>query len=79
MAAPVIAQQGPFAVQVEAGKMYLWCACGRSKTQPFCDSSHMGSEFRPVAFEAKESKVLYFCGCKNTGTKPFCDGTHKKL
>ena len=79
MASPVIAQKGPFAVQVEAGKMYLWCACGRSKTQPFCDSSHMGSEFRPVAFEAKESKVLYFCGCKNTGTKPFCDGTHKKL
>ncbi len=33
---PVIAQYGPYEVQVQKGKMYYWCACGRSKTQPFC-------------------------------------------
>ena len=36
----VIAQKGPFEVEVEAGRAYWWCACGRSATQPFCDGSH---------------------------------------
>ena len=28
------------AVEVEKGKSYYWCACGKSKNQPFCDGSH---------------------------------------
>jgi len=28
---PVIAQKSPYAVEVEAGKTYFWCACGLSK------------------------------------------------
>ena len=43
MANPLIAQKAPFPVQVEAGRSYWWCACGRSKTQPFCDGSHKGT------------------------------------
>jgi CDGSH-type Zn-finger protein len=39
MAAPVRASDTPFAVAVEAGKDYWWCACGRSRSQPFCDGS----------------------------------------
>jgi CDGSH-type Zn-finger protein len=79
MESPVIAQKGPFAAEVKAGRTYFWCACGRSKNQPFCDSSHKGSEFSPVKYEALADKTVYFCGCKNSGTKPLCDGTHKKL
>jgi len=79
MAEPNVAQKAPFKVDVEAGKAYWWCACGRSKSQPFCDGSHKGSEFSPVQYEATETKTVFFCGCKHTGTKPFCDGTHKKL
>src|SRR5690606_5116952 len=26
-------------VTVEKGKTYYWCACGRSKNQPFCDGT----------------------------------------
>jgi len=37
---PVVAQKGPYKVEVEAGKTYYFCACGRSKSQPFCDGSH---------------------------------------
>lgn len=40
---PVIAKKGPFAVELEAGKNYHWCACGKSANQPFCDGSHKGS------------------------------------
>lgn len=79
MAAAHIAQKSPFAVDVEAGKKYFWCACGKSATQPFCDGTHKGSEFVPVPFTADAAKTLYFCGCKASGKAPLCDGTHNKL
>ncbi len=52
---------------------------GRSKSQPFCDGSHKGSEFNPVKYAADESKAVYFCGCKHSGKGALCDGTHKSL
>ncbi|HWU67673.1 MAG TPA: CDGSH iron-sulfur domain-containing protein [Stenotrophobium sp.] len=59
---------------------YWWCACGRSKNQPFCDGSHKGSRFTPVKFTVTDKTgTLWLCGCKRTGTPPFCDGTHNKL
>lgn len=76
---PRIAQKAPYATPVEAGKTYFWCACGQSKNQPFCDSSHKGSSFTPLKFEATESKTVYFCGCKQSAKAPICDGTHKTL
>ncbi len=75
----VVAQKGPFAVDVEAGKAYFWCACGRSANQPFCDSSHKGTGFMPVRFVADETATVYLCGCKRTGKRPRCDGTHSRL
>lgn len=79
MASPTIAQKGPYATEVEAGKSYWWCACGQSKRQPFCDGSHKGSEFSPAEFKATENKTIYFCGCKNSANRPHCDGTHNRL
>ena len=79
MSDPVIAQKSPYAVDVEEGKSYFWCACGRSQNQPFCDGSHQVTEFLPIKFDAAESTTLYFCGCKNSGNKPLCDGTHNSL
>jgi len=74
-----IAQKAPYAVDVEAGKSYWWCACGKTATQPFCDGSHTGSDFAPTEFKAEESKTVYFCGCKHGGNGALCDGGHKKL
>jgi CDGSH-type Zn-finger protein/mannose-6-phosphate isomerase-like protein (cupin superfamily) len=76
---PVIAHRKGFYHEIKAGKRYLWCSCGRSKTQPFCDGSHVGSGFLPVAFKAERDEDVIFCGCKHTGTRPFCDGTHSNL
>jgi CDGSH-type Zn-finger protein len=79
MAEPTIAQKGPYAASVEAGKTYYWCACGQSKNQPFCDASHKGSGFTPTPFTAEKDATNYLCGCKRTKNMPFCDGSHMSL
>jgi CDGSH-type Zn-finger protein/mannose-6-phosphate isomerase-like protein (cupin superfamily) len=76
---PRIAHRKGFYYEVKAGKRYLWCSCGRSENQPFCDGSHVGSEFLPIAFKAERDEDVIFCGCKHTGTGPFCDGAHSNL
>jgi len=79
MPKPQIAQKAPYAVEVQAGKSYWWCACGQSKTQPFCDGSHKGSEFSPVEYKASGNSTVYFCGCKRSKNGSLCDGSHKSL
>jgi CDGSH-type Zn-finger protein len=78
MAEPVCAQKGPYVLELDPGD-YWWCACGRSKKQPFCDGSHKDTTFGPLKFSVTEKKKYYLCGCKHSAKKPFCDGTHNKL
>lgn len=66
----------PIEVTVEAGRTYWWCACGRSKSQPFCDGSHKGTEFAPLRYRATESAPKWFCVCKQSEKRPFCDGAN---
>jgi mannose-6-phosphate isomerase-like protein (cupin superfamily)/CDGSH-type Zn-finger protein len=79
MSTPAIARPKGYCFEVKAGQRYLWCACGQSAKQPFCDGSHAGTAFKPVLFEAEVDEDVIFCGCKHTGTAPFCDGTHNNL
>ena len=78
MPEPMRPQNSPYPVEVEAGKTYFWCACGQSKRQPFCDSSHQGTDFSPVAYKAPAGRKVFFCGCKVTGKPPLCDGSHNR-
>lgn len=71
---PVCAQDGPYAVWVEEGREYLWCSCGLSRTQPWCDGAHEGTGFAPIAFTAPLSAEFYMCGCKRSDNKPYCFG-----
>ena len=78
-AKPVIAQPTPYMLDLAPGD-YWWCACGRSRNQPFCDRSHLGTDLVPIKFTVTpRSGTLWLCGCKHSKTKPFCDGSHNKL
>ena len=76
---PRVPQKSPYAVEVEAGKSYFWCACGQSSKQPFCDGSHKGSDFVPKKFTAEKTGDAWLCACKHSKKGAFCDGTHKTL
>ncbi len=78
MTKPTIAAKEPAVLELEPGT-YNWCACGRSKNQPFCDGSHEGSEFTPQVVEITEKQTVALCQCKQTKNPPFCDGSHNEL
>ena len=59
-------------------KKYVWCACGKSSNQPFCDGKHKGTNITPIVFENKKEGNIALCGCKMTENPPYCDGTHSR-
>lgn len=78
MSEPVVAQDAPYEVELEPGT-YWWCACGRSKNQPFCDGSHADTGITPVELTVEEKATYWLCGCKATKNAPHCDGAHNDL
>jgi sterol desaturase/sphingolipid hydroxylase (fatty acid hydroxylase superfamily)/CDGSH-type Zn-finger protein len=58
---------------------YLYCACGFSKNQPFCDGSHHGTKFQPTKFTIKKERDYKLCQCKGCAKAPFCDDSHLKM
>jgi CDGSH-type Zn-finger protein len=68
----------PLPVDLEPGT-YYWCSCGMSRTGPFCDGSHKGTNYEPVAFVVTAKKKMSLCRCRRTKNPPFCDGTHARV
>ena len=79
MTNPVVADNKPVKVTLSKGQEYHFCTCGKSKSQPFCDGSHVGSSFNPRVIVAEEDGDAYLCACKHTGNTPFCDGSHNQF
>jgi len=76
---PVVAQKGPYQVELKEGQAYFYCTCGRSAKQPFCDGSHKGTGNEPLKFVAETDGTFNICGCKATDDPPFCDGSHNVI
>jgi len=79
MSNPVVADNKPVKVSLSKGQEYHFCTCGKSKSQPFCDGSHVGTSFTPRVIVSEEDGDAYLCACKHTANTPFCDGTHKQF
>uniref|UniRef100_A0A8R1TZ54 Iron-binding zinc finger CDGSH type domain-containing protein n=1 Tax=Onchocerca volvulus TaxID=6282 RepID=A0A8R1TZ54_ONCVO len=73
----------PTRAVLKKDKIYAWCSCGYSGTQPLCDGSHLHyyipTNLRPVRFIPDKDMEVWFCNCKQTKTRPFCDGSHRKV
>ena len=76
---PIIADKKPIKVDLESGKNYFWCRCGKSQKQPFCDGSHIGTDISPMKFSVEETGSKALCQCKASANAPFCDGAHAGL
>lgn len=81
---PLSPQYEPYILTLDGAEKYVWCQCGVSVKQPFCDgASHRAYGIKPVPFTAegeKGAKVeAQLCGCKYSNTKPYCDGSHVAL
>ena len=79
MSNPVVADNKPVKVSLSKGQEYHFCTCGKSKSQPFCDGSHVGTNFNPKVIVAEDEGDAYLCACKHSGNIPFCDGTHNQF
>ncbi|VDN04344.1 unnamed protein product [Thelazia callipaeda] len=73
----------PIRTILKKDKIYAWCSCGYSGTQPLCDGSHLHyyipTKLRPVRFIPDKDMEVWFCNCKQTKTRPFCDGSHREV
>ncbi len=77
---PKVAGKKPFYKELEKGRTYLWCSCGLSKSQSYCDGSHKDTDFLPIPYRAKvDGEEVLFCLCKLTSDGPHCDGSHNNL
>ena len=70
MESPKVAAKFPAAVVLEPGA-YFWCACGKSKNQPFCDGSHQGSGIFPVQFKIDNKREVFCASASKRKTNHF--------
>src|SRR5690554_3803493 len=61
---PIVANNRPAKVDLKEGEKYYFCMCGLSKSQPFCDGSHVGTEFKPKALPPK-NRAMPTCASAN--------------
>jgi len=71
MSNPIIADNKPIKVNLSKGQEYHFCTCGKSKSQPFCDGSHVGTSFTPNVIVSDEDSESYLCACKSNAYRNF--------
>ncbi len=76
---PVVYDTMPYAYDLEAGKKYHFCTCGRASKGAMCDGSHAVTDLKPLTFVAQKTATQDICLCKHTKNPPYCDGSHAQF
>lgn len=71
-------QNEPIIVDVEEGKTYAFCTCGKSTNFPFCTGDHKDSGMVPLVQTMTQNTKVAICACGRSGNGIFCDGSHTK-
>merc|ERR1712187_388721 len=74
---PFSPKLGPYKVHCEAGQIYHWCACGESRTQPWCECEgefNRQRGFAPVVYVPRFSGIKLMNGSKHNSS-PLFNGT----
>ena len=58
---------------------YLYCQCGYSSEQPWCNGSHHGTKIKPLIVDIANERNVSICTCKLTKSPPYCDDSHKTI
>ena len=80
-----IARACPVRVKgLKKGDTYLYCTCGHSLKQPFCDGKHRETQggFKPLkVIIDRDQRSFVWCACKRNdpGAGPSCDGNHTRI
>ena len=70
MSNPIIADNEPIKVNLAKGQEYHFCTCGQSRSQPFCDGAHAGTDLTPRVIVSDQDQEAYLCACKHTRNAP---------
>ncbi|CAK61951.1 unnamed protein product (macronuclear) [Paramecium tetraurelia] len=78
---PYVAGFYPYNCYLQKGKIYQWCSCGISQSNPWCDGMCNASvtRNRPIKFNVDTSGYYKLCNCKQSANAPFCNGTHRQV
>ncbi len=78
MEKPHIAGRRSLKLVMEPGT-YLYCTCGKTENQAFCDGSHKGTGFRPEKVVVEERQLVKWCMCRHSKKGYWCDNFHREL
>lgn len=71
----------PYNQYLQKGKVYYYCSCGLSSSNPWCDHTcnKTTTRNRPIYFNVSENGYYKLCNCKMSSNAPFCNGTGKDI
>ncbi len=73
MSKPFIADKKPAVLEIEPRpRTYDWCACGRSKNQPYCDGLHRGLSSLPRSLSSRSRRRSRSASARARVSPPSC-------